>query len=238
MTTKATKSVTGDLLPGTSLAYTTPPAMPRNFLSRKELFHLIDTRSPGATIVVAPSGYGKTTLVAEWAHQNIGRVFWATATGNEKTTDFRNIVFQAVRNVVPDFAPWFKPNTDISSQEIFRKFFEEIEALDKEYVFVLDNGALSANLVAAKLAQYMIDIIPENLHLIVMRRIAPESSYARFAQRGNLNFISAADLRFNENEVCAIAALNGLDCSKSEVESILKLANGWPVCVQMLSKNY
>ena len=238
MTTKATKSVTGDLLPGTSLAHTTPPAMPRNFLSRKELFHLIDTRSPGATIVVAPSGYGKTTLVAEWAHQNIERVFWATATGNEKTTDFRNIVFQAVRNVVPDFAPWFKPNTDISSQEIFRKFFEEIEALDKEYVFVLDNGALSANLVAAKLAQYMIDIIPENLHLIVIRRIAPESSYARFAQRGNLNFISAADLRFNENEVCAIAALNGLDCSKSEVESILKLANGWPVCVQMLSKNY
>ena len=238
MTTKATKPVTGDFLPGTSLAHTTPPAMPRNFLSRKELFHLIDTRSPGATIVVAPSGYGKTTLVAEWAHQNKERVFWASATGNEKSSDFRNIVFQAVRNVVPDFAPWFKPNTDMSSQEIFRKFFEDIEALDKDYVFVLDNGTLSENIMAAKLAQYMIDIFPDNLHLIVIRRSAPESSYARFAQRGNLNFISAADLRFEKDEVCSIAALNGLDCSNSEVESILKLANGWPVCVQLLAKNY
>jgi ATP/maltotriose-dependent transcriptional regulator MalT len=124
MTTKATKSVTGDLLPGTSLAHTTPPAMPRNFLSRKELFHLIDTRSPGATIVVAPSGYGKTTLVAEWAHQNKGQTFWASATGNEKASDFRNIVFQAVRNVLPDFAPWFKANIAMGSNEIFQKFFE------------------------------------------------------------------------------------------------------------------
>ena len=70
MTTRVNQTLMGDLLPGTSLSHTTPPAMPGNFLSRKELFHLIDTRSPGATIVVAPSGYGKTTLVAEWAHQN------------------------------------------------------------------------------------------------------------------------------------------------------------------------
>lgn len=238
MTTKATKSATGDLLPGASLAHTTPPAMPRNFLSRKELFHLIDTRSPGATIVVAPSGYGKTTLVAEWAHQNKDHVFWASATGNEKATDFRNIVFQAVRNVIPNFAPWFKPNTDMSSKDIFQKFFEDIAALDHDYVFVLDNGTLSQNIIAGKLAQYMIDILPDNLHLIVIRRTATELSFARFAQRGNLNLISAADLRFNRAEVCAIAALNGLDCSDPEVESILELANGWPVCLQLLAKNY
>lgn len=238
MTTKATESVTGDLLPGASLAHTTPPAMPRNFLSRKELFHLIDTRSPGATIVVAPTGYGKTTLVAEWAHQNSDQVFWASATGNEEATDFRNIVFQAVRNVIPNFAPWFKPNTDMNSKEIFQRFFEDIAALDKDYVFVLDNGTLSENIVAAKLAQYMIDILPDNLHLIVIRRTATELSFARFAQRGNLNLISAADLRFNKAEVCAVAALNGLDCFDPEVESILELANGWPVCLQLLAKNY
>lgn len=70
MATREDQTRKGDLLAGASLGHTTPPAMPGNFLSRKELFHLIDTRSPGATIVLAPSGYGKTTLVAEWAHQN------------------------------------------------------------------------------------------------------------------------------------------------------------------------
>lgn len=238
MSSRAIDLPVGDLLPGTSLSHTTPPAMPRNFLSRKELLPLIDTRSPGATIVLAPSGYGKTTLVSEWAHQEQGKIFWASATGNEKASDFRNIVFQAVRNVVPDFAPWFKANIAMDSKEIFQKFFEDIAALQKDYVFVLDNGTLSENIVASKLAQYMIDILPDNLHLIVIRRTAPESSYARFAQRGNLNLISAADLRFNKDEVCAIAALNGLDCANPEVESILQLANGWPVCVQLLAKNY
>ena len=61
MATREDQTRKGDLLPGSSLGHTTPPAMPGNFLSRKELFHLIDTRSPGATIVLAPSGYGKTT---------------------------------------------------------------------------------------------------------------------------------------------------------------------------------
>jgi ATP/maltotriose-dependent transcriptional regulator MalT len=228
----------GDLLPGASLAHTTPPAMPGNFLSRKSLFELFDTRTPGATIVVAPPGYGKTTLVAEWSHQNKERVFWATATGNEKTADFRNIVFQAVRNVIPDFAPWFKPNTDLDSKEIFNRFFEDIAALGEDYVFVLDNGTLSENLNAVKLAQYMVDIIPDNLHLILIRRTAVELSFVRFAQRGNLNLISATDLKFDEAEIGSIASLNGLDSSDPDIDSTLKLANGWPVCVQLLAKNY
>ena len=238
MTTRAIQTHVGDLLPGASLAHTTPPAMPGNFLSRKSLFELFDTRTPGATIVVAPPGYGKTTLVAEWSHQNQERVFWATATGNEKTADFRNIVFQAVRNVIPDFAPWFKPNTDLDSKEIFKRFFEDIAALGKDYVFVLDNGTLSENLNAVKLAQYMVDIIPDNLHLILIRRTAVELSFFRFAQRGNLNLISATDLKFDEDEIGSIASLNGLDSSDPEIDSTLKLANGWPVCVQLLAKNY
>ena len=238
MTTRAIQTHVGDLLPGASLAHTTPPAMPGNFLSRKSLFELFDTRTPGATIVVAPPGYGKTTLVAEWSHQNKERVFWATATGNEKTADFRNIVFQAVRNVIPDFAPWFKPNTDLDSKEIFERFFEDIAALGKDYVFVLDNGTLSENLNAVKLAQYMVDIIPDNLHLILIRRTAVELSFFRFAQRGNLNLISATDLKFDEDEIGSIASLNGLDSSDPEIDSTLKLANGWPVCVQLLAKNY
>ena len=238
MTTRAIQTHVGDLLPGASLAHTTPPAMPGNFLSRKSLFELFDTRTPGATIVVAPPGYGKTTLVAEWSHQNKERVFWATATGNEKTADFRNIVFQAVRNVIPDFAPWFKPNTDLDSIEIFKRFFEDIAALGKDYVFVLDNGTLSENLNAVKLAQYMVDIIPDNLHLILIRRTAVELSFVRFAQRGNLNLISATDLKFDEAEIGSIASLNGLDSSDPEIDSTLKLANGWPVCVQLLAKNY
>ena len=238
MTTRAIQTHVGDLLPGASLAHTTPPAMPGNFLSRKSLFELFDTRTPGATIVVAPPGYGKTTLFAEWSHQNKERVFWATATGNEKTADFRNIVFQAVRNVIPDFAPWFKPNTDLDSKEIFKRFFEDIAALGKDYVFVLDNGTLSENLNAVKLAQYMVDIIPDNLHLILIRRTAVELSFVRFAQRGNLNLISATDLKFDEDEIGSIASLNGLDSSDPEIDSTLKLANGWPVCVQLLAKNY
>ena len=237
MSPREKKITEGDLLPNATLALTTPPSMPRNFLSRRNLFHLIDVRTPGVTLVVAPSGYGKTTLIAEWANQNRERTFWASAGGTEDAFEFRNLVFQAVRNVIPDFAPWFKANSNISAHEMYAKFFEEIAALGEEYVFVLDNGSVNDG-DANPLAQYMIDILPDNLHLIVIRRNAPESSYVRFAQRGNLNLISSSDLKFNKEESCAIAALNNLDCNDPEVHPIIDLANGWPVCVQMLSKNF
>ena len=61
-----------------TLSRVRPPELPANFLSRRHLFELIDDRAPGYTMVVAPAGYGKTSLIAEWAKQSKKKVFWYT----------------------------------------------------------------------------------------------------------------------------------------------------------------
>ena len=55
-----------------------PPELPVNFLSRRHLFKLIDGQAPGYTMLVAPAGYGKTSLIAEWAAQSKKKVVWYT----------------------------------------------------------------------------------------------------------------------------------------------------------------
>ena len=61
---------------GVSLARSQPPALSANFLSRKHLFNLFESSVPGATLVVAPAGFGKTTLVTEWVKENDRPTFW------------------------------------------------------------------------------------------------------------------------------------------------------------------
>ncbi|MEY3279952.1 MAG: hypothetical protein RIR63_1144 [Actinomycetota bacterium] len=57
--------------PDITLSRIRTPELPANFLSRRHLFELIDGRAPGYTMVVAPAGYGKTSLIAEWARKKL-----------------------------------------------------------------------------------------------------------------------------------------------------------------------
>lgn len=218
------------------MAHTVVPALPRNFLSRKELFPLIGPHGKGVTLVIAPAGYGKTALIAEWAKSNSGKTIWANVGGDEEITLFKNLIFQSVRNVFPDFAPWYQPDSPSNAREEFANFFKDIEALGEEISFVLDNGRVNDG-DSKSLAQFMLDLLPDNLHLLVIRRSAPLISYSRFAQSGTLNLITAADLKFSSDEINAIAEQNKLDIQDWQVRAVLDLAGGWPIATQMLAKN-
>ena len=107
----ATKKIAGDapipeLLDGVTLSRTLPLRLPANFISRSHLVDSINTDAPGTTLIVGPLGYGKTSLAAEIAQQNEGHTFWYTMVDEDTAQKFNSHVIQAVRNVIPGFAPW------------------------------------------------------------------------------------------------------------------------------------
>ena len=61
--------MSGDMktLSGVTISRTHIPTLPPGYLARKHLFPLIDNSAPGTTFVIAPAGYGKSSLVAQWA---------------------------------------------------------------------------------------------------------------------------------------------------------------------------
>ena len=80
-----------------------PPELPANFLSRRHLFELIDDRAPGYTMVVAPGGYGKTSLIAEWAKQSKKKIAWYTMSESDKMGEIPTYLISAIRQVIPNF---------------------------------------------------------------------------------------------------------------------------------------
>ena len=223
------------ILEGVTLSRTLPPLLPANFLSRSALVDSFTFEAPGTTLIVGPIGYGKTSLATEIAQRNSGRTFWYTMVDEDSPARFNSHVIQSVRNVIPDFAPWFNNQIQIEPMELIVKFSNELTTHKGDYIFIVDNRRTKDAQDFAVAAQ-MIRSLPRNLHLIQIRRNAPGSPVGELAPTGNFQTIGPSELRFSSNEVQQILAINGLSVDSDERNEIVKSAQGWPAAVQLIAR--
>jgi ATP/maltotriose-dependent transcriptional regulator MalT len=223
-------------IPGVNLARTVAPAVPANFLSRKHLFHLFETNMPGATIVAAPAGYGKTMLVAEWAQAQTRPTIWCSVDPTDSPQMFFAHIVQAVRNVLPNFAADFESERFLSADSYIRYMVREASEVKDDFNFVIDNGQSDAHEVAP-FAQALVDNLPSNVHVVIVRRVTPATSLARYASLGNLSMITSQELKFSQEEISVICELNGLDGNDWKIAKHLNKCDGWPSAIQMMAKN-
>lgn len=210
------------------------PTLPPNYLSRKHLFHLLVHPAPQTTVVLAPAGYGKTSLVAEWANTQRDRVIWVTLTESDSLEEMSQIFIQATRNVIPGFARWFDDEPGIRPVENVRRWGNELIATGKDYILVIDNlRQLTARDV--DIAVKLIEQFPPNLQFITIRRDSIETVYATFASRGPLAIVGKNELAFSESEIQALVGQYSIDFSTPSIKSSLNSAQGWPAAVSMIA---
>jgi ATP/maltotriose-dependent transcriptional regulator MalT len=224
------------VIPGVNLARTVAPVVPASFLSRKHLFDLFETNMPGATIVAAPAGYGKTMLVAEWAHAQTRPTIWCAVDPDDSPQMFFAHIVQAVRNVLPKFGVDFESERFLSPDSYIQFMVREASAVNEDFNFVIDNGPADAEEITP-FAQVLVDSLPSNVHVVIIRRVTPATSLARYASLGNLCLITSQELKFSHEETTVICELNGLDHNDWKVSKHLIKCNGWPAAVQMMAKN-
>jgi ATP/maltotriose-dependent transcriptional regulator MalT len=191
---------------------------------------------PGATIVAAPTGYGKTMLVAEWAHAQSRPTIWCAVDPGDSPQMFFAHIVQAVRNVLPKFGVDFESERFLSPDSYIQFMVREASAVKEDFNFVIDNGPADAEEITP-FAQALIDSLPSNVHVVIVRRVTPATSLARYASLGNLCLITSQELKFSQEEITVICELNGLDHNDWKVSKHLIKCNGWPAAVQMMAKN-
>ena len=221
---------------GVSLARSQPPALSVNFLSRKHLFNLFEKSVPGATLVVAPAGFGKTTLVAEWVKENNRATFWYTVDVADTIQDFQAHVIAAIAAHFPNFFAHVDQLEHFEPGESIQLLAAAVGQLDGEYNFVIDGGR-AENYDIAPYAQLIADCVPDNCHLVIIRRNTPMTSLARYATLGNLSVITSEELKFSKEEVELVAAINGVDLEENGNAKELAMCEGWPSAVQLMCRN-
>ena len=215
-----------------TLSRTIIPTLPTGYLSRRHLFQLIDNEPSGTTVVIAPGGYGKTSLIAEWAQNQKNGVIWMTVANGDTTNEMSAMMIAATRRVIPGFAPWFENEQPIRPTEVVRRWGNELLQTGRNFVFVLDN-LRSEMQTDVEIANKLIEQFPSNVHFVAIRREEVEGLYATSASRGAIKVISVNDLRFTDEEIERFAANSGLVLT-AESRKIISASAGWPAAASLL----
>jgi len=223
------------LTPSIDRSRLVPPAIPANSISRKHLFHLFETDLPGVTVVAAPAGFGKSSLVAQWAQSVERPTVWLSVNPQDSMQGFFAHVLESIRIAFPGFASDFQKEPSPNALNNIKKLTTAVGGIKSGFNFVLNNAATD-NPVVADFSQALIDHLPDNVHLVVIRRVTPTTSLARYASLGNLSLITSQDLKFSHEEVSRIADLNAADIDNDQSRRLLEKCDGWPAAVQMITR--
>jgi ATP/maltotriose-dependent transcriptional regulator MalT len=224
--------MTGDAISGVTISRTLIPNLPPAYLSRRHLFPLIDNEPSGTTFVVAPGGYGKTTLISEWAQSQKKKVIWMTVANGDTTNEMSKMLIAATRRVIPDFAPWFEREQPLRATEVVRRWGNDLVQKNQDFIFVLDN-LRSPEDEDVDIAIQLIQQFPNNMHFVAIRSAPIEEIYGVCSSRGQIKVVTTKELRFTDDEINQYAINSNIEIN-DETARILQAGTGWPAATGLL----
>jgi len=224
-----------EILPGVSLSRITPPTVPPQFILRKSILELLEKPAPLAVFAIAPSGFGKTILAAQWAAMHPERTIWYTPA---LTDTFKDLVFHCVsslRRFKPDAAPWIEKyrSQEFDPRTAVVEFANEIATFGSTVHFITD-GAHNINPINEEFTQLWAELAPENLKTLTIRNNLPTINYSRAIAIDAFHMLKPIDLALTEDEIQVLSDNYGIDYLANQ-NQISKVQN-WPAGVLMTLK--
>ncbi len=196
------------------------------------------------TLVSAPAGFGKTTLLSDWIGQHGKPVAWLSLDDQDNEPPrFWTYLVAALQRVRADLGqdtlPLLQTAQPPPAEDILNPLLNEIAALAEtppglDIVLVLDDYHLiSAPQIHEGIA-FLLEHQPHNLHLVISTRADPPLPVYRLRARGHLAELRTDDLRFTPGE--AVTFLNtvmGLSLTPADVEVLETRTEGWIVGLQL-----
>ena len=206
---------------------------------------LIDRLSRGAqsalTLVSAPAGFGKTSLLADWlAAAGVDERCTAWLSLDQRDNDpalFWTYMVAALKTAVPgvggsalSLLESRQPPMDV----VRATLINDLGATSSDVVVVLDDyHVLEARDVLDGMA-FLVEHLPPQIHLVIASRADPALPLARLRGRGELIEIRAADLRFRPEEAAAyLNGVMGLGLTAADVTALEDRTEGWIAALQL-----
>ncbi|MAS33724.1 MAG: helix-turn-helix transcriptional regulator [Anaerolineaceae bacterium] len=191
------------------------------------------------TLISAPAGFGKTTLVAEWIASSDNPAGWVSLDeGDSDPLRFLSYFVAALQRVAPSIGErvtaMLQSPQPPPIESILTTLLNEITTLPQRFVLVLDDYHVLDSQEIDTLLTFLIENLPPQLHLVMTTREDPRLPLARMRARGQLNELRAADLRFRPDE--ATGFLNnamGLQLAPDEVMVLEQRTEGWIAGLQL-----
>lgn len=182
------------------------PHLPVDLVPRPHLTAWLDERSyRPLTLVSAPAGYGKSTLISSWLDTCNYPHTWLTLDSQDNDlVVFLTYFLEAIRIIFPEAAQktynLLNAQTQPPVKSLAAHLANEINQLEKFFVLVLDDFEVIQNVAVHDFFNEFLLHPPRNFHLVICTRIDPSISIQKLRAQSLLTEIRAQDLRFTPDE--------------------------------------
>jgi LuxR family maltose regulon positive regulatory protein len=216
------------------------PETRRDHLGRPRLIEELDVGLARDVILVCtPAGFGKTTLLADWARRARGSVAWLSLDpeDNDPMRFWRYVVVALDRargGVGEHVLPLLGAPGVISSRGVVTTLVNALGAAPGEFALVLDDYHVVESVPIHDDMAYFLGHLPPRLHVVIASRSDPPLPLARLRARGKLTELRAGDLRFTPDESSALLReVWDLDLSPEAIAALDGRTEGWAVGLQL-----
>jgi len=216
-----------------------PPTRP-DLVPRAHLFTKLNAGMRVKFVLIsAPAGFGKSTLLSEWARSIDKPVTWLSLDENDNNLkrffSYLITAFQQIDGSIGESILASLESTDNPPIEpAITILINEIAESGVEFSLVLDDYHIITSHKINEALIFLLDHLPSNAHLVISTRVDPVLPLSRHRAKGQMVEIRHDDLRFTESEVTTfLNDLFGLDLSPTDIQMLLSRTEGWVTGLQL-----
>jgi LuxR family maltose regulon positive regulatory protein len=191
------------------------------------------------TLISAPAGYGKTTLLSSWLKEKQIPSAWLSLDGGDNDpVRFLQYMVAALAPIAPaiegDLFGMLQGIQPAQFESVINILANELASFSNPFVLVLDDFHMLHAESVLKMISYLLEHTPPQMHLAILTRTDPPLPLARLRVCGQLLDIRAEQLRFTRAEIAAF--LNnaiGLTLSAKDLSAMETRTEGWIAGLQM-----
>ncbi len=234
-----------------------PPSRPKIVLRPLLIERLNEGLALGRklTLISAPAGFGKTTLVSEWVAGCERPVAWLSLDeGDNDPARFLAYLVAALQTLALR-SPGVLPGSNVegiaanigagvlktlqspqppSAESILTALLNDITTIPDHFALVLDDYHVIDSKPVETALTFLLEHLPPQMHLVVATREDPQLPLARLRARGRLTELRAADLRFTAAEAAGfLNQVMGLNLSAEDIAALETRTEGWIAGLQL-----
>ncbi len=218
------------------------PRIDRELVDRPRLIVCLEAGSTGKlTLVSAPVGYGKTTLVSDWLTRSRMPAAWLSLESSDnQISRFFSYLISALQQIDPaigtEIQPLLETGTDPSIEDILAALVNDIAASSAKFTLVLDDYHVISAMQIHQALEFLFEHMPPGMNVILISRADPPMPLARLRVQRQLTELREADLRFTADELSEFFNdLMGCDLSSEEITNLEIRTEGWIAGLQLVA---
>ena len=218
-----------------------PPAR-ANLVPRPSLLERLNEGLHGPlTLVAAPAGYGKTTLMVEW-RAGTGRdmpVAWLSLDeGDNDPVRFWFYLISALGKLQSDLGgdalQMLQTPKLPATENLLTELINHLNTFPKDFVLALDDFHTITSQEIFRGIDFLLEHIPLHMHLVLLTRTDPPLAISRLRARGQLTEIRSEHLSFNPEETARfLNQIMGLSLTPEQIVALEKRTEGWIAGLQL-----